>query len=281
MEELKIKDDSGDKEFFTIIPNYIANHSTANDQALYLQMKKHAGEEGSCFATEKTLMSKLGIGKKAFDKSLNYLLTKRWITFIGLTDGKTRPIRTYKINNIWHLNSSYYKEISSKRTLSFIKDKSQKERDKSQKQHKISAESNIEEEPVKEEPLINTCNDDVVAGEVKEIIELRATPIRAQRENRPGKEIEYLISLFKDINPSYERFFSNKSQRAALERLTAKHGQEKIENTIKILPQIINKPYAPRITTPLQLESKLGELGVFYNQEKTKEKSRGIKVSGL
>ena len=128
----------------------------------------------------------------------------------------------------------------------------------------------------------NTCNDDVVAGiEKNTITTLKATSVRAKRENRPGKEIEYLISLFKDINPSYERFFSNKSQRAALERLTAKHGQEKIENTIKILPQIINKPYAPRITTPLQLESKLGELGVFYNQEKTKEKSRGIKVSGL
>jgi len=153
MAKIKIKDESGDKEFFTIIPNYICNHSAANDQALYLQMKKYAGddESGKCFATEQTLMGKLGIGKKAFDKSLKYLLNKKWITFIGKTGGKTRPINTYKVNNIWHLNSEYYKKISVESNISIKKDKFQKEGDISQKQHKISVESNIEQEPNKEE----------------------------------------------------------------------------------------------------------------------------------
>ena len=131
--KFKIKDESGDKEFFTIIPNYILNHSTANDQALYFQMKKITGEDGKCFATEKTLMGKLGIGKKAFDKSLNYLLKKRWITYIGLTEGKTRPIKTYRINNIWKLNIDYYKKISAESNISLEKDKFQKEEDKFQK----------------------------------------------------------------------------------------------------------------------------------------------------
>ena len=79
MAKIKIEDGSGDKDFFTIIPNYIKNHSTANDQSLYLQMKGFAGEEGKCFATEKTLMERMGVGKKAFNKSLNYLLEKKWI----------------------------------------------------------------------------------------------------------------------------------------------------------------------------------------------------------
>ena len=45
MTQINIKDESGDRDCFTIIPNYIANHSTANDQALYFQMKRFAGDK--------------------------------------------------------------------------------------------------------------------------------------------------------------------------------------------------------------------------------------------
>ena len=107
-ERLKIKDESGDKKYFTILPNYIANHSTANDQALYFQMKRYAGESGECFATQETLTEKLGIGIKAYNKSLNYLIKKGWVEFVGLTGGKTRPIKTYKINNILKLNQNQH-----------------------------------------------------------------------------------------------------------------------------------------------------------------------------
>ncbi|MDE1767714.1 MAG: helix-turn-helix domain-containing protein, partial [Thaumarchaeota archaeon] len=95
MEKIEIKDNSGDRGYFTIIPNYILNHSTAIDQALYLQMKRIAGEDGHCFATEQTLRKKLGIGRQAFQKSLKYLIDHKWISFVGLTGGKTRPIKTY------------------------------------------------------------------------------------------------------------------------------------------------------------------------------------------
>jgi len=146
MNEFKIVDDSGDKAYFTIIPNYIANHSAANDQALYLQMKRFAGETGECFATQETLMEKLGIGVKAYRKSLDYILEKKWVTYIGMTRGKTRPVKTYKVSNIWDLNTEHYKKIPSERTLS-MDDK----KDTSQKNSKIPAESTVEEEPPKEE----------------------------------------------------------------------------------------------------------------------------------
>ena len=167
MAKLNIQDESGDRKYFTQIPNYIANHSTANDQALYFQMKRYAGEDRKCFATEKTLMKKLGIGKKAYDKSLNYLLEKKWIRFVGTTEGKTRPIKTYSIVDIWKINVLEYEEIGSESTLSFNKDKSQKKGDKSQKHTKISAESNVEEEPSKEEPInkmLSKDNSEAVYG---------------------------------------------------------------------------------------------------------------------
>ena len=41
---IDILDESGDKKYFTIVPNYILNHSTATTQALYLQMKRLAND---------------------------------------------------------------------------------------------------------------------------------------------------------------------------------------------------------------------------------------------
>jgi len=254
-EQFKIKDKSGDREFFTIVPNYILNHSTANDQALYLQMKKFAGEEGKCFATSETLMKQLGIGRKAFNKALNYIIENKWIDYIGITEGKTRPIKTYKINNIWHLNSGYYKKISSERTLSIKKDKSQESKDTSQKNTKIPLKRTVEEEPVLIR-TINKENSNEVAG------------------------LNEIIDLFKNVNPSYEKFFRNTTQRGALERLVKKFGLEKVEEIINILPITNTKKYAPTITTPLQLEDKLGQL-VAFTKKKDDNKSKAADLRHL
>jgi DNA-binding MarR family transcriptional regulator len=78
-----------------------------------------------------------------------------------------------------------------------------------------------------------------------------------------------VISLFKGVNPTYERLFKRPPERAALERLIAKFGVEKIQNLLKELPGIISKKYAPRITTPLELERDLGKLVAFVRQEQS------------
>ena len=196
-QEIKIKDESGDKKYFTQIPNYIANHSTANDQALYLQMKRFAGDDGQCFATQKTLRKKLGIGEKAYNKSLQYLLEKKWIRFIGTTQGKTRPIKTYVIVDIWKINILEYDKISPESRLSFEPEISPKSSvDKSQKQTKISPKSSVEEEPPKEEPL----------NKSKSATQSVATPSQEsknffQNEEIQKKAIDYLTT--KGFNPNY------------------------------------------------------------------------------
>lgn len=246
---IKLIDESGDRDFFTIVPNFIINHSIATDRALYLEMKRFAGEDGECFATEKTMMRRLQIGKKAFDKSLKYLISRGWITFTGLTEGKTRPIKTYKINNVWQENSEYFKKISSESTLSFKKISSESKGDKSQKQHKISPESNVEEEPSKEDPLRRTTTT------LSSVV---------------GKEISEVIKEFEKINPSIGRLYGNKTQRGAVQRMLNQHGLDKILWAARTACAVAGKEYAPVITTPLQLESKLGQLIVYVKKESSK-----------
>lgn len=85
-------------------------------------------------------------------------------------------------------------------------------------------------------------------------------------------EVNSLIPLFQTINPSYNKFFSNKTERSAIERLLKNYGKERLVSLLESLPDILSRPYAPRITTPYQLEAKLGELKVFLSQEKNKSK---------
>ena len=249
--KIRIRDESGDREFFTIVPNYILNHSTSTDQALYLQMKRYAGKDGKCFATQETLVNKLGIGLKTYRKSLNYLIKRGWVEFIGLTDGKTRPIKTYKINNIWQENSDYYKKIVSESTLS--KDTVQKEGDSVQKHSKIVSESTVEEDPV----------------------------LRRSQEEDPSSEqssqlIPDLIKLFEIINPSCKTYYGNTTQRKACKFLISTYGFEKVGKIVtELLPQTNGMEYLPTITTPVQLKDKWSQLEAAVKKERSKIKSKG------
>ena len=112
------KNNSEDKKYFTIVPNIVLNHSTAIDQALYLQMKRIAGDKGEiCYASERYFMDKLKITRLPLKRSLKYLLDRKWIEFAGIrlanTPGGEQKVKTYLVKDIWKLNmESYSKGVS-------------------------------------------------------------------------------------------------------------------------------------------------------------------------
>ena len=84
-------------------------------------------------------------------------------------------------------------------------------------------------------------------------------------------DLRPLIESFEGVNPSYERLFSNSTERAALSRLVKKYGAATVDQWVKALPRIIIQPYAPQITTPYQLEKKLGQLMAFLSRKKSEK----------
>ena len=95
--------------------------------------------------------------------------------------------------------------------------------------------------------------------------------------NITGKRINDLVELFKPINPSWKRLFANKTQRAAIERLDKQWG-EKLDNIIGFLEQSNRSTYAPTITTPVQLENRMGDLMAWSEKQKSKVNSGGKKI---
>lgn len=247
---ISITDESGDKKYFTQSPNIVFDdNSSAIDQALYMQIKKFAGESGKCFATEETLCKKLKIGRRTFWKSRDYLLKKGWIKFEGMKGGKTRPIKSYSMVDIWKENILYYEKISAEKHISFRGEISvENEKDKCSLAHKISVQKHIEEEPL----LIRTIKEETATTSVADT------------------EIQTLIELFKNVNPSYKQFFSNKTERACLTRMLEEHGRERVTELIEVLPKTNNMAFAPVITSPFRLERKLGDLLAFIGKEKLK-----------
>lgn len=86
------------------------------------------------------------------------------------------------------------------------------------------------------------------------------------------ENINSLISKFQKINPSYKTFYANKTQRKSLENMIQAHGIEKMAKVIDALPTIVVKPYAPKITSPYELEKLFGKLVLFISQEKNNGK---------
>ena len=251
MEKVRIEDNSGDRDFFTIVPNYIINHSTAIDRGLYLEMKRFAGENGKCFATTETMMKRLGIARRTFKKSLDYLLKRGWIEYVGTTKGKTRPIKTYKINNIWQENSDYFKKIPPQMTVS--------KKDTAPKSSKIPPQRAVEEEPLKEEPIYSNTT----------VLQDNET----SENYEENKNISEVIYSFKEVNNAYHKLFARKDQREAARRLLKLHGIEKLKKVIAILPKSNSILYLPDITTVSQLEDKWASLENGLKKKKTEVES--------
>jgi DNA-binding transcriptional regulator YhcF (GntR family) len=100
------------KKYFTIVPNYIVDHSSSHEKSLYLTMKRLAGETGTCWASPITLGNMLGISPNTIRKYRKILSNKGWIRKVGQR-GKTKPTDEYKIMDIWELNQRFYSKKES------------------------------------------------------------------------------------------------------------------------------------------------------------------------
>ncbi len=106
------------------------------------------------------------------------------------------------------------------------------------------------------------------------ISQVKLSKVNTSDGDVPSQDIQSFIYSFKEINPSYERLFSNKTERSCSIRLIKKYGLEKMLATTATLPQIIILPYSPRITTPYELEKNLGKLIAFSEQHKSLIKTK-------
>lgn len=87
----------------------------------------------------------------------------------------------------------------------------------------------------------------------------------------PSHDVVELIDSFKEVNPMYSKWYENKTQRSACERLIKVNGIDRIKKIVAFLPKSNATEYMPVITSPLQLEDKFGQLASAWQKLKNKE----------
>lgn len=218
------------------------------DREVYIQMKRIAGEQGTCWTSRKTLATQCGMSPRRLDKSIQYLIEHKWIKSVGtkrvFTKGGDQQVNEYKVTDLWDLNNNYYKDKGiAPETIPYNKGVARTD----QRGSTVDAKG-IAPGATKEEPYIKN--------------------ITIKEDN--SKNIVDLIDLFKNVNPSYKQFFGNKTERAVLQRLVDEHGKDRVAELIEVLPKTNSMEFAPVITTPYKLEKKLGDLIVFIEKQKIK-----------
>lgn len=221
MERQKIENDN--PGYYAIIPVIILERKDLrpNAKLLYAEISSLTKKTGECFATNKYLAEALGITETAVIDLIRILKQKELIIVTTRKDGEgTHRTITLQLTS------------PSIRTPTPVK--------------------------VSTNPPVQVNGDPIIDNNILDYNKDKLNNIAVSKET--GKEVNNLIYLFKSVNPSYESLFSMKTQRSAVQRLIKALGLQKLENIIKTLEQTNKLDYFPVITTPLQLESKVGQL---------------------
>lgn len=139
-------------------------------------------------------------------------------------------------------------------------------------------EYTVYEKPLSDFPQVEKPQVENRGNNNNKLTNNKLTNIKATPSVAGFKELNELLDLFKEVNPTHYRLFANVSQRAALNRLVSKWGPEKIKAAINTLPMLIGKKYAPVITTPYQLENKFGDLVAYIQKEKAKGDNKIVSI---
>lgn len=98
-----------------------------------------------------------------------------------------------------------------------------------------------------------------------------------------GGDVNTIITLFKEVNPSYQTLYAKKGERDAVERLLKTHGREVLEHMIQKLPEANQLVGITITTTPFQLEKNLGRIQARIDQEKNinNRKKKAVTLLGV
>ena len=112
MEKIRIFDGSGDHKYFSQAPNIILDTCGDTELALYMHIKRIAGDFGECEAGERYFMEKLKCGYKKLKKALTFLVDSGFIKYQGKravgTVGGVQQVNIYTVCDVWEKNIFYY-----------------------------------------------------------------------------------------------------------------------------------------------------------------------------
>lgn len=208
--------------------------------AVYVSLCRHADGEQSCFPAQEKIAEETGIGERTVRKYIDILKKHRVIA-----------VEREKHGRKWAHN------------VYFLLDKTEWIYPESYSQAHNAPDVHRHQSAVSQAPEDNVHRHQMPTKDTNS----NNTHINISKTSFAGNQINEIIEKFKAVNPNYEQLFKNTTQRGAIDRLIKKYTVEGVAKLIRASEWANNKKYAPVITTPLQLETKAGELRAFIQRE--------------
>lgn len=221
-----------------------------SSQALYFHLGMYADDDG--FVNPKKIMRLVGVQPD----DLKVLISKRFV--LPFENGVV-VIKHWRINNL--VRKDWYKETQ------YIE----------QKKLLVVKESGAYTDNLRYRVVTESLPSSVTVrsrrlGKVRLGKNTKATQSVAVVHNPLGAEI---IKEFIPVNPTCRKYYDNKTQRGACDRLIEQYGLEQVKSVIALLAKTNRVQYLPTITTPLQLEEKWASLEAGLIKYKAKEATSG------
>jgi phage replication O-like protein O len=86
-----------------------------------------------------------------------------------------------------------------------------------------------------------------------------------------------IIKAFSEFNPVCEKYYGNKTQRAACDHLIETHGLEKVLQIVAILPKTNTMRFMPTITTPYILADRWAQLEAAMRKKQAEQVDNSLK----
>jgi len=131
---------------------------------------------------------------------------------------------------------------------------------------------------IKDNGVYTDDRNETVTDSVHRLDQVRIDKDRLGSE-QSSQDVSLVIDSFKEINPSYKKWFGNTTQRGAVSRMIETHGLQNLLKVIEVLPVINKKRFYPKSTTPLQLEDNWGKLKALNEQESEEKKLNNSKLA--
>lgn len=223
---------------------------------LYMWLCRYANEDGECYPGQEKLAENIGANKRTVRRHLETLEQHNIIQVVQ--KGLRQTNRYYLLDKKEWLETPV---LSGQNCP--VQTGQECPIQSGQKSPLLTGQSYVPSRPDKamSAPIVRVP---VVNGSSSN---LPVTNVTGQDEPAKHNVINDMFKIFQEINQTIN--YGNKTERSAAQRIVDRLGEEKALSSARaaVMASKSNDQYAPSITTPLELEKKMGKLVRFFNQK--------------
>jgi len=233
---------------------------------VYMWLCRYSNQDGESFPGQDTLAEKLGVNVRTIRRSIDTLANHKLIEIKRY--GRTKTNRYFLLDKSHWLveirqdkNVLSHEEVSGQKcpVVERTKMSAEKESDRTFETVREDTSVLFERTPV---------SDHSKGTQIRVPVEgVNDTNVSLQPEAAGTNIINSIFTLFREINPTLN--YANKTERSAAERLVKEIGEAKALSSTRfaVLAAKSGDEFAPCITTPLELEKKMGKLIRFFHKK--------------